>query len=66
MAKWLSGGWELISGTETEEPERADADKMEVNRNFKEQNFPPWTKVTACLCVLPEHSWMGMIDSVLR
>ena len=41
MAKWLSGGWELISGTETEEPERADADKMEVNRNFKEQNFPP-------------------------
>ena len=38
---WLSGGWELISGTKTEEPERADADKMEVNRNFKEQNFPP-------------------------
>ena len=39
-----SGGWELITGTKTEEPERAEVDKMEVNSNFKEQNFPPWTK----------------------
>ena len=68
---WLSGGWELDSGTRIEELVQARTRKSWCGQDGSQQELrgtkvSPWTKVTAGLDMLPEHSWIGMIDSVIR